>query len=39
LILRTLSSLVVAVQQQPDYGGYAESTQNTTSITGMLPQT
>jgi Mn2+/Fe2+ NRAMP family transporter len=35
LILR---SLVVAVQQ-PGYGRYANSTQNTTNSTGMLPQT
>jgi len=30
----------VAVQQQPDWGEHAAtSTQSTTSITGMLPQT
>jgi len=35
-----LPSLVVAVQQQPDYGEHTTtSTQNITSITVMLPQT
>jgi len=40
MLLRAFRSLVVAVQQQPGYGGHsATSTQSTTSITGMLPQT
>jgi hypothetical protein len=40
LCIDALPSLVVAVQQQPDYGEHATtSTQSTTSITGMLPQT
>ena len=40
MLLRALPSLVVAVQQQPDWGQHTTtSTQNTTSITGMLSQT
>jgi len=39
LLLRALPSPVVAVQPQPDYGEHTTSTQSTTSITGMLPQT
>jgi hypothetical protein len=40
LLFFTFPSLVVAVLQQPDYGEHATtSTQSTTSITGMLPQT
>jgi len=40
VLLRALPSLVVALQQQPDYREHAAtSTQSTTSITDMLPQT
>ena len=40
MLLRALPSLVVAVQQQPGYGEHATtSTQSTTSITGIQPQT
>ena len=40
MLLRALRCVVVAVLQQPHNGEHATtSTQSTTSITGMLPQT